>query len=50
MLRDDDPERLRRGLAARSSATERWAWPALAGHMADALDEAYLTGTITSPV
>jgi glycosyltransferase involved in cell wall biosynthesis len=47
---DDDPERLRRGLAARVSATERWGWPALAGQMADALDEAYLTGSIHSRV
>ncbi len=47
---DDDPERLRRGLAARSSATERWGWPALAGHMALALDQAYLSGTIRSRV
>lgn len=45
---DDDPERRRRGLAARSSAIERWGWAALAGRMADALDEAYLTGSIRS--
>jgi glycosyltransferase involved in cell wall biosynthesis len=41
---DDDPERLRRGRAARLSATERWSWPTLARRMAHALDEAYLTG------
>jgi glycosyltransferase involved in cell wall biosynthesis len=45
---DDDPERLRRGLAARLSATERWSWPTLARRMAHALDEAYLTGSIQS--
>lgn len=47
---DDDRERLRRGLAARSSATERWGWPALARQMANALEEAYLTGPIQSGV
>jgi glycosyltransferase involved in cell wall biosynthesis len=47
---DDDPERLRRGLAARVSATERWGWPALARQMAHALDQAYLTGSVQSRV
>jgi glycosyltransferase involved in cell wall biosynthesis len=36
----DDRERLRRGIAARATATARWGWPALAGRMARALDEA----------
>jgi glycosyltransferase involved in cell wall biosynthesis len=47
---DDDRERLRRGLAARLSATERWGWPALAQRMADALDAAYRTGSVQSRV
>jgi glycosyltransferase involved in cell wall biosynthesis len=38
----DDRERVRRGLAARAAATARWGWPALAGRMARALDEAEL--------
>jgi glycosyltransferase involved in cell wall biosynthesis len=47
---DDDPERLRRGLAARVAATERWGWPASAQRMADALDAAYLSGSVQSRV
>jgi glycosyltransferase involved in cell wall biosynthesis len=34
---EDDPERLRRGHAARDAAVLRWSWPALAGQMAHAL-------------
>jgi glycosyltransferase involved in cell wall biosynthesis len=37
---DDDPERRRRGLAAREAAALRWSWPALAGEMAHALEPA----------
>jgi glycosyltransferase involved in cell wall biosynthesis len=37
---DDDPERLRRGRAARVTAASRWGWPALAGQMAGALNDA----------
>jgi glycosyltransferase involved in cell wall biosynthesis len=47
---DDDPERLRRGLAARLSAIERWGWPALARRMAHALDKAHMTGPIQARV
>jgi glycosyltransferase involved in cell wall biosynthesis len=38
-VHDDDSERLARGTAAREAAVLRWGWPALAGQMADALDE-----------
>jgi glycosyltransferase involved in cell wall biosynthesis len=37
---DDDAERLRRGVAARATATVRWGWPALARSMGRALDDA----------
>ena len=47
---DDDPERLRRGRAAHSTATARWGWPALAVRMARALDEARRTAITHSPV
>jgi glycosyltransferase involved in cell wall biosynthesis len=40
---EDAPERRRRGRCARNSAVTRWSWPALAGRMADALDESVLT-------
>jgi glycosyltransferase involved in cell wall biosynthesis len=36
---EDGPERRRRGIRARNSAVTRWGWPALAGRMAQALDE-----------
>ncbi len=36
----DDRERLSRGRAARATAVARWGWPALAGRVAGALDEA----------
>ncbi len=38
---DDDSERRRRGIAARTTAGTRWGWPALARRMARALDEAH---------
>jgi glycosyltransferase involved in cell wall biosynthesis len=41
---DDDSERLRRGVAAREAALSRWSWPALAGEMAQALEETFLAG------
>ncbi len=47
---DDDPERLRRGRAAHSTATARWGWRALAVLMARALDEARRTAITHSPV
>jgi glycosyltransferase involved in cell wall biosynthesis len=37
---DDDLERVRRGRAARMTATASWGWPALATRMGRALDEA----------
>jgi glycosyltransferase involved in cell wall biosynthesis len=37
---DDDAERLRRGAAARATATARWGWPALATQMGRALEDA----------
>ena len=40
---DDDPERRRRGDAARATATSRWGWPALAVLMAGALNGAQRT-------
>jgi glycosyltransferase involved in cell wall biosynthesis len=40
---EDAPERRRRGRCARNSAITRWSWPALAGRMADALDESAQT-------
>ena len=36
---DGGEERARRGIAARRAARERWAWPALAGRVAEVLDE-----------
>jgi glycosyltransferase involved in cell wall biosynthesis len=36
---DDDPERRRRGRAARDAAAVRWSWPSLAGEMAHALEQ-----------
>jgi glycosyltransferase involved in cell wall biosynthesis len=37
---DDGEERARRGLAARRAARDRWTWPALAGDVAQVLEEA----------
>jgi glycosyltransferase involved in cell wall biosynthesis len=37
---DDGEERARRGLAARQAVRERWTWPALAGEVAQVLEEA----------
>jgi glycosyltransferase involved in cell wall biosynthesis len=37
---DDGEERARRGLAARRAVRERWTWPALAGEVAQVLEEA----------
>jgi glycosyltransferase involved in cell wall biosynthesis len=36
---DDGEERARRGLAARRAVRERWTWPALAGDVAQVLEE-----------
>jgi glycosyltransferase involved in cell wall biosynthesis len=44
---DDDLERVRRGRAARATASARWGWPALAERMAGALDEA--AGQFSAP-
>jgi glycosyltransferase involved in cell wall biosynthesis len=46
---DDDPERLRRGHAARVTAAARWGWPALAARMAAALSEALSAVPAPSP-
>ena len=43
---DDDSERLRRGIAAHTTAGMRWGWPALARQMAQTLDEAARTVSI----
>ncbi len=37
---DDGEERARRGVAARRAVRERWTWPALAGEVAQVLEEA----------
>ena len=37
---DDGEERARRGVAARQAVRERWTWPALAGEVAQVLEEA----------
>lgn len=46
---DDDPERLRRGRAARLAAAARWGWPTLARRMAATLDDAQRTRPRTPP-
>ena len=45
----DDPERLRRGRAARLTAISRWGWPALGERMAHALEEARLAVAAQAP-
>lgn len=37
---DDGEERSRRGIAARRTASDRWSWPALAGSIAQVLEDA----------
>jgi glycosyltransferase involved in cell wall biosynthesis len=47
---DDDPERARRGHAARLTAAARWGWPALAARMARALSEAQRALPAPTPI
>jgi glycosyltransferase involved in cell wall biosynthesis len=42
---EDGEERASRGLAARADAMERWGWPAIAGRVAEVLDDAAAIGS-----